>query len=373
MRPVQVWGYLDEYAADRTEILNAVDQVFSSGQLVMGKSLEEFERNFAEYLNLPHCIGLDNCTNAISIGLQSLGIQSGDEVITVANTAAPTATGIEATGATPVFVDVRESDYLMDTELLPAAITERTRAIVPVHLYGQCVNMERVTEIAAKYGLQVVEDCAQAHGAQRHRKFAGSFGSAAAFSFYPTKILGAYGDGGALVTRSETLAEKVRRLRFYGMHPQNYVVERSGHNSRLDEVQAAILSIKLTKLNSYLSARRRIADFYQRNLQGTPGLILPQTAEHNEHAYYLYVVRHPQRAEILSRLSTDFNIELNISYPWPLHRMPGFTHLFVPPGGLPVTEKLAGEIFSLPMYPSLPQEYQERVISALQIIIGKLA
>ncbi|MGL5828158.1 MAG: DegT/DnrJ/EryC1/StrS family aminotransferase, partial [Angustibacter sp.] len=182
-----------------------------------------------------------------------------------------------------------------------------------------------------------------------------------------------YGDGGALVTDSAELAERLRRLRFYGMQPQNYVVERFGHNSRLDEVQAAILRLKLRRLDDYLTARRSIAEFYSRSLVDLPGLILPTTAPHNSHAYYLYVVRHPARDEILTQLAESYDIHLSVSYPYPVHLMPGFAHLGRMPCSLPTTERLAGEIFSLPIYPSLPEEFQERVVSALRTIIDKVS
>ncbi|MFJ5974386.1 DegT/DnrJ/EryC1/StrS family aminotransferase [Streptomyces sp. NPDC093060] len=369
-----VWDYLPEYQAERADLLDAVETVFGSGRLVLGESVAGFEREFAGYLGARHCVGVDNGTNAVQLGLQALGVGRGDEVITVSNTAAPTVVAIDGTGATPVFVDVRAEDYLMDVTQVADAITPRTKALLPVHLYGQCVDMAPLRELAREHGLVVLEDCAQAHGARHHGAFAGTLGDAAAFSFYPTKVLGAYGDGGAVVTDDQGVDGALRRIRYYGMEEVYYVVETPGHNSRLDEVQAEILRRKLTRLDSYVEGRRAVARRYEEglaDLTGDGGLVLPATAAGNEHVYYVYVVRHPRRDEIIERLKA-YDISLNISYPWPVHTMTGFAHLGYREGSLPVTERLAGEIFSLPMYPSLPAGLQDKVISALREVIGSL-
>ncbi|WP_410603663.1 DegT/DnrJ/EryC1/StrS family aminotransferase [Amycolatopsis sp. lyj-90] len=366
----RVWDYLAEYETERLDLLDAVETVFNSGQLVLGASLRGFESEFAAYHGVDHCAGLDNGTNAIKIGLQALGIRPGDEVITVSNTAAPTVVAIDGTGATPVFVDVREDDFLMDTGQVEAAITERTKCLLPVHLYGQCVDMAPLKELAAKHGLSILEDCAQAHGARQHGKIAGSTGDAAAFSFYPTKVLGAYGDGGATITSDEAVAHKLRRLRYYGMDETYYTLETPAHNSRLDEVQAEILRRKLRRLDEYTAARRAVAQRYVEGL-GDTELKLPQTVPGNEHVYYVYVVRHPRRDDILERLKA-YDIHLNISYPWPVHTMTGFAHLGYEKGSLPVTEKLAGEIFSLPMYPALSADLQDKVIHAVREVLSTL-
>ncbi|MEU4575407.1 DegT/DnrJ/EryC1/StrS family aminotransferase [Nonomuraea sp. NPDC023979] len=359
----RVWDYLPEYESERADILDAVETVFASGQLVLGQSVRSFEEEFAAYHGVRHCVGVDNGTNAVKLGLQALGVGPGDEVITVSNTAAPTVVAIDAVGAVPVFVDVRPGTYLMDVERVAAAITPRTRCLLPVHLYGQCVEMEPLERLAAEHDLVILEDCAQAHGARHHGRVAGSMGHAAAFSFYPTKVLGAYGDGGATITSDPEVERALRRLRYYGMEKTYYVVSTPGHNARLDEVQAEILRRKLRRLDRYVDGRRAVAARYAEALAGT-GLVLPETAPGNEHAYYLYVVRHPRRDEILEALR-GFGIQLNVSYPWPVHTMSGFAHLGHGAGSLPVTEALAGEIFSLPMYPSLPVELQDRVIAAL--------
>ncbi|AYY12660.1 DegT/DnrJ/EryC1/StrS family aminotransferase [Actinobacteria bacterium YIM 96077] len=367
---IRVWSYLSEYEKEHADIIDAVETVFSSGKLMLSASVRGFEEEFAAYHGVPHCVGVDNGTNAIKLGLQALGVGPGDEVITVSNTAAPTVVAIDAVGATPVFVDVRADDYLMDAEQVEAAITDRTRCLLPVHLYGQAVDMRPLRELAAKHNLLILEDCAQAHGARHHGTLVGTMGDAAAYSFYPTKVLGAYGDGGATTTSDSEVARKLRRLRYYGMEDRYYVVEVPANNSRLDEVQAEILRRKLGRLDEYIADRRAVAQRYAEGLEDTD-LELPQVAENNEHVYYLYVVRHPRRDDILRRLRT-YDIELNISYPWPVHTMTGFAHLGYRQGSLPVTEKLAGEIFSLPMYPSLSIDIQDKTISALREVLKTL-
>jgi dTDP-3-amino-2,3,6-trideoxy-4-keto-D-glucose/dTDP-3-amino-3,4,6-trideoxy-alpha-D-glucose/dTDP-2,6-dideoxy-D-kanosamine transaminase len=363
-----VWNYLPEYENERADILDAVETVFRSGRLILGDSVRGFEEEYAAYHGVPHCVSVDNGTNAIKLGLQALGIGPGDEVITVSNTAAPTVVAIDAVGATPVFADIDPDSYLMDTAQVAATLTSRTRCILPVHLYGQCVDMVPLRSLAAQHDLRIFEDCAQAHGARQYGELAGTLGDAAGFSFYPTKVLGAYGDGGATITASEDIAEKLRCLRYYGMAERYYVVQTPGHNCRLDEIQAEILRRKLCRLDNYLAARRSIADRYAEALAGTD-LILPRVVDGNDHVYYLYVVRHPQRDRIIEAMK-KYDISLNVSYPWPVHIMSGFAKLGYAPGSLPVTEALAGEIFSLPMYPSLPRDTQDRVIDALCEVLG---
>lgn len=369
---IRVWDYLPEYQQERADLLDAVETVFESGQLILGTSVQGFEAEFAAYHRMPHCVGVDNGTNAVALGLQALGIGRGDEVITVSNTAAPTVVAIDAVGATPVFVDIREEDYLLDTSQVEQAITAHTRALLPVHLYGQCVDMTPIRRLAAEHDLVILEDCAQAHGARHNDQLAGTMGDAAAFSFYPTKVLGAYGDGGAVITKHETVDANLRQLRYYGMGSTYYVLRTPGHNSRLDEVQAEILRRKLRRLDGYIAARRAVAKRYAdglADLTGPEKLGLPATAAGNQHVYYVYVVRHPRRDDILDRLKA-YGIFLNISYPWPVHTMSGFEKLGYAPGALPVTERLAHEVFSLPMYPSLSEQSQEKVINALHDVMA---
>lgn len=359
---IRVWEYLPEYENERDDILDAVDAVFSSGRLILGESVRRFEEAFAAYCGAMFGVGVDNGTNALTLALRALGVGPGDEVITVPNTAVPTVSAIVTAGATPRFVDIDPRTYLMDVSQVESAITKRTKCLLPVHLYGQCVAMERLQEVAHAYGLHIIEDCAQAHGASRHGRRAGSWGEAAAFSFYPTKILGAYGDAGMVVTSDAEIAEHLRRLRFYGMEG-SYYAEEHGYNSRLDEVHAEILRRKLDRLDGYLEARRRIAERYVELLSGSP-LELPVTDEHNVHSYYLYVVRVPQRDVLLEQLRAR-GIELNVSYPWPIHVMHGYGGLGYAEGDFPESERAAREVFSLPMYPTLAEQDQRRVCETL--------
>lgn len=364
---IGVWDYLPEYRSEKEDILDAVNKVFDSGRLVMGESVKSFEQEFAAFHNMKFGVGVDNGTNALVLGLRALGVGPGDEVITVANTAAPTVVAIDQIGALPVFVDVRPEDYLMDVTQVRDRISPRTVCILPVHLYGQCVDMDPLLAVAAEHGLRVLEDCAQSHGAQHHGRMAGTMGHAGAFSFYPTKVLGAYGDGGAVLTSDEGTHQALARLRYYGMETTYYVEQTPGHNARLDEVQAEILRRKLTRLDAYIDARRAVADRYEAGLSGT-GLALPAVAAGNTHVYYVYVVRHPARDEIMARLA-ERGIQLNISYPWPVHTMRGFRKLGYDSGSLPVTENFADEIFSLPMYPALERDVQDRVIGEVHAVL----
>ncbi|PWS39771.1 daunorubicin biosynthesis sensory transduction protein DnrJ [Streptomyces sp. ZEA17I] len=365
-----VWDYLSEYENERDDIHDAIDTVLRSGQLVLGRSVRGFEQEFAAFHGVGHCVGVDNGTNAIKLGLQAAGVGPGDEVITVSNTAAPTVVAIVSVGATPVFVDVDDATYLMRVDQVEAAITPRTRCLLPVHLYGQCVDMAPLRALADRHGLVLIEDCAQAHAARHHGRLAGTFGDAAAFSFYPTKVLGAYGDAGATITSDATIDASLRRLRYYGMEERYYVVQSPGHNSRLDELHAEILRRKLRRLDGYAQGRRAIAQRYAEGL-GDTDLVLPAIAPGNDHVYYVYVVRHPRRDAVIEALKA-YDISLNISYPWPVHTMSGFAHLGWRKGSLPVTEKAAGEIFSLPMYPSLPGGVQDKVIGALRDVLATL-
>jgi aminotransferase EvaB len=364
------WDYLDEYAAERDDILDAVDSVFSSGRLILGESVRGFESEFAAYHDVRHAVGVDNGTNAITLALLALGVGKGDEVITVSHTAAPTVLAIDAAGATPVFVDIDPGTYLMAVDRVAAAITERTRCVVPVHLYGQCADLAALRRLADSHGLAMVEDCAQAHGARTGGRLAGTVGSAAAFSFYPTKVLGAYGDGGAVLTGDDEVAARLRRLRYYGMEDRYYVTETPGFNCRLDEVHAEILRRKLRRLDTYLAARRAIARRYRDGLADLD-LRLPVVATGNEHAYHLYVVRHPRRDDILDALRAH-DVQLAVHYRWPVHLMSGFAHLGYRRGDLPVTESAADEVFSLPMYPSLRPDTQDRVIDLLREVVKTL-
>lgn len=365
---IKVWDYLREYEAERNEILAAVDGVFRSGKLILGENVRLFEEEFAAYCGVRHGVGVDNATNGLFLALKALGIGQGDEVITVSNTAVPTVSAIVAAGAVPRFVDVSEDTLLMDVTALDAAVTKKTRCILPVHLFGQCVDMTVVRDVARAHRLHVVEDCSQSHGATQKGLRAGAMSDISVFSFYPTKPLGTYGDGGMVMTDSDEAAKKLRRLRFYGMD-QVYYAEEHGYNSRLDEVHAAILRAKLRKLGSYISARREIADRYAELLGGT-NLRLPVTAPGNDHVYYVYVCRHEAGRDRLVEELRARDIHLNISYPWPIHTMRGYAELGYSEGDFPVTEEAARQIFSLPMYPALSRHDQETVCQAIHELLA---
>tara|TARA_Y100000748_G_scaffold302132_1_gene303717 strand:- start:90 stop:1214 length:1125 start_codon:yes stop_codon:yes gene_type:complete len=373
---IKVWDYLKEYDAMREEILDAVDQVFKNGVLVFGPKLQEFEEKFSEYNQCKFGIGVGNCTDAITIALRACNIGSGDEVITTSNTAVPTVTAIVNSGASVKFVDINEYS-LIDVSKITNAINDKTKAIIPVHLYGQMCDMNAIMDIAKKNNLKVIEDCAQAHGATYFGKKAGSIGDIGCYSFYPTKIFGAYGDGGFITTNKENLFDKMQRIRFLGMERKKmssghwngkyYAVEH-GTNSRLDEVHAAILLKKLPHLDEWINRRRQIAERYNRELKDT-NLELPKEHKDNKHAYYIYVVAHKDRDQIMKSL-TEKNIHLNISYPWPIHIMDAYKHFVCSTCDcLTKTEDMAKKIFSLPMYPTLTDDEQGEVIKELKKII----
>jgi len=366
---IKVWDYLVEYAQEKEEVLSAIEEVLDSGWLILGSKVKAFEAAYAEYSDTKFGIGVANGTDAIFLALKALGVGVGDEVITVSNTAIPTVSAIVSTGATPVFVDINEDTYLMDTSKIEVVITSKSKCILPVHLYGQCVDMDAVNAIAKKHNLFVLEDCAQSHGALYKRAKAGSLSDISTTSFYPTKILGTYGDGGMVNTNNEELANKMKRLRFYGAEKTYYAIEH-GYNSRLDELHASILLNKIKHLDSYVKRRRQLANQYNELLMDTD-LILPYEADYGKHAYYLYVVRHAKRDVIIEELKKQ-NILVNISYPWPIHTMSGYSYLRNKDGDLPVTEKVANEIFSLPMYPSLRDEEQLKVSEVLHEILTSL-
>jgi aminotransferase EvaB len=367
---IRVWDYRQEYEAERADLLAAVDQVMRSGCLILGESVRSFEREFSSYCGAQEGVGLNSGTDALTLGLRALDIGPGDEVITTANTAIPTVAAIVSAGGAPRFVDIDPATYLMDVSALEAAITPRTRCIVPVHLFGQCVDMDVVEAVASRHGLSVLEDCAQCTGARYRGRPAGSTSRLAAFSFYPTKVLGAYGDGGMVVTSDKVLAARLRRLRAYGTEG-TYYAEEHGYNSRLDELQAEILRRKLPRISRYIAARRALARRYDEQLRGL-GLTLPLAPPERGHVYHLYVVRHPARDAIVKGLAAR-DITAGIHYPWPIHRMRGYAALGYGEGSLPVTEQAASEIMSLPMYPMLTTSDQDRICAALREVVAGLA
>jgi aminotransferase EvaB len=309
-------------------------------------------------------VGVNSGTDAICIALAAVGITAGDEVITVPNTAVPTVSAIQTLGARPVLVDVGDDDLLMDVSQVEAAITSRTKAIVPVHLYGQCVDLDPLMEIAGRHGLKVVEDCAQSQGSLYKDRQCGCIGDASIFSFYPTKLLGGYGDGGMVLSGDEAVVALARSLRFYGME-ESYYAERHGYNSRLDEVQAAILALKLPRVEGWIARRREIAEKYRQAFAGS-GLRTPKENAYGRHVYHLFVVETlGDRDATLERIKAR-GLKCSVQYRWPIHLMRGYEHLGYRAGQFPVAEKKAQHIFSLPIYPHLQDREVDEIIDVVK-------
>jgi dTDP-4-amino-4,6-dideoxygalactose transaminase len=356
-----------ESMACREALDAAIQRVLDRGRYILGEEVAAFEREFAGYLGAKDAVGVATGTDALMLALRAVGVGPGDEVITVSHTAVATVVGIENSGARPVLVEVDAATFTLAPERLAEAVTPRTKAIVPVHLYGQPADLAAILPLAHEHGFAVVEDCAQAHGAACRSdrdglwQKVGTLGDAAAFSFYPTKNLGALGDGGCVVTEDPVLAEKLRRLREYGWQ-ERYVSAERGWNSRLDEIQAAILRVKLPELKRWNAARQEIAAFYDARLAGSP-VICPARAADRLHVFHQYVVRIPQRDRVRAALAGS-GIGTAIHYPVPVHRQPAYERL----GDgvdLATTEKLSAEILSLPMHPHLGLEAAETVAAAL--------
>lgn len=347
MNAIPFWNPLPEYEEIATEVHTAISRVLSSGTLILGPEVTAFEKKFARFVGCRYGVGVGNGTDAISIGLRTLDVGKGDEVITAANTAIPTVTAIIAAGATPKLVDVLPDTLLMDPMKLEARITKRTRCIIPVHLYGQLCDMDGIMKITRAKKVFVLEDFAQATGAGRVR------GDIGCFSFYPTKIIGAYGDGGMITTNNATLAKRARMLRVYGTKGSYNAIIQGGVNSRLDELHAAILSVKLKYIRRWIKERRRLAQRYQ-----------PEKIANN-HVYHLYIVRHKNR-EMIRKHFQKRGIGTAIHYPVPIHLMPAFKNLGYKKGDFPISEEAARTALSLPLYPGLTDEEQDRIIRSLK-------
>ncbi len=367
---------LGEYRSIQAEIDAAVARTLHSGWYILGREVAAFEEEFAAFLqarggDAVTCIGVNSGTDALQLALMACDVGPGDEVITTAHTAVATAAAISLTGATPVFVDIAPQTYTMDPAALAAAITPRTKAVIPVHLYGHPAEMEPILAIAAQAGIRVIEDCAQAHGARYRGRSVGGLGDLGCFSFYPTKNLGAMGDGGAVVSRDPQLAERVRLLREYGWTPAaRYVSQVEGMNSRLDEMQAAILRAKLAHLEAWNEARRQVAAWYADLLPDT--LVKPVERVGCEHVYHLYVVRVAERDAVRRELAAH-GIGSGIHYPVPIHMQPAYQGAAGVRHDLSHTEAAASEILSLPMHPHMSQEQARATAEALRRITGRAA
>ena len=338
------------------EMLQIIQRVLKSGCFILGEETKQFEYEFSKYIGAKFGIGVNSGSDALYLAVKSLGISTGDEVITVSHTMISTVDAITRNGAKPIFVDIDPETYLMDVSKVEAEISEKTRAILPVHLYGQSVDMGPLMEIAEKHGLYVIEDACQAHGAKYRNAKVGSIGDIGCFSFYPTKNLGAYGDGGMLTTSNKELADKLIKMRNYGQSAK-YYYDFVGVNSRLDEIQAAILRVKLRHLDEWNEKRRKTAKLYNDLLSKT-GVTTPIEKEYAKHVYHLYVIRHRHRDKLQEYLLKQ-GVQTLIHYPIPVHNQ----RAYMRSDKLPTTEKICSEILSLPIYPWLKED-EVRTISA---------
>jgi dTDP-4-amino-4,6-dideoxygalactose transaminase len=359
--------FREEYEAISKEILPSVLGVLKSGSYILGRRLEEFEKAFSGYVGVKHGIGVNSGTDALYLAVRVLGISKGDEVLTVSHTFQPTADAIVRNGARPVFVDIDPETYVMDASKIEERITKRTKAIIPVHLYGHPVDMDPVLEIAEENDLRVIEDACQAHGAEYKGKRVGSLGDVSCFSFYPTKNLGGYGDGGMLLTNKRELGEKFKAWRNYGQF-KKYYHSFVGLNSRLDEIQAAMLSSKLRHLDKWNEMRRKNAEFYNEFLEDS-NVVTPIEKEYAKHVYYLYVIRHRRRDE-LKRFLERKGVQTLVHYPVPIHRQKAYKD-YRHAVRLPATEKACKEILSLPIHPLL-QKREIQTISNCVVEYNKL-
>jgi dTDP-4-amino-4,6-dideoxygalactose transaminase len=349
-----------QYMAHQQELDDALRRVLASGWYILGDEVRAFEEEFAAYLGVSHCVGVGNGTEALHLALAACGIGGGDQVITVSHTAVATTAAIDLAGAEPVFVDIDPTTYNMDPNLLKNRITSKTKAVIPVHLYGNPAPMQEIQTIAKAHGLRVIEDCAQAHGATYQGKRVGSFGDMACFSFYPTKNLGALGDGGAIVTCDAELADEVRLLREYGW-AERFVSHIPGWNSRLDEIQAALLRVKLKYLDVDNARRIELAERYHEGLSET-GIVLPVQPKDAVQVYHLYVIRAEERSSLQAYLRSK-DIGATVHYPVPVHLQPAYEKYAV---RLPNTELAADEVLSLPMYPELAENQVQFVIDSIR-------
>jgi len=359
--PVPMLDLTPEVEALWPELAAAFERVMRSGQFVGGPEVVAFETEVADYLGVKHAVALNSGTDALVIALRALGIGPGDEVITTPFTFFATAEAIAHVGATPVFVDVDERSFNLDASLVEAAVTPRTKAVLPVHLYGRPADMDAVMDVAGRHGLKVVEDCAQSFGAAWRGRKTGSIGHVGTFSFYPTKNLGAFGDGGLLATDDDVVAAAARMLRDHGSE-RRYVNVILGYNSRLDALQAAMLRVKLPHVDAWNERRRDVARRYGELLQGVAGVVAPEVTP--EHVFHQYTVRVPSlRRDALRERLARAGVSTMVYYPVPLHRLPVFSHLGA---SCPVSERLAGEVLSLPVGPMLRPEAQLAVAAALR-------
>lgn len=363
---------LVDLAAQQAEIADEVtaglEEVFAATAFVGGPAVSAFETEYAQYIGAQHCIGVANGTDALELALRGVGVRAGGEVILPANTFIATAEAVSRIGAVPVLVDVDDEHLLIDPAQVEGAITDRTQAIVPVHLFGQVAPVEALLPLAEAAGVAVVEDAAQSQGARRHGRAAGTLGAAAGTSFYPGKNLGAAGDAGAVTTDDLDVADRVRVIAAHGSR-KKYDHEAIGFNSRLDTVQAVVLRAKLERLTRWNEQRRAAADHYGELLADLEGVRAPRSAAGNEDVWHLYVVRVDERDRVLAELN-EAGVGAGIHYPVPVHLTGAYAHLGLGRGSFPVSERAAEQILSLPIFPHLSREQQDHVVSTLRTAVG---
>jgi len=358
-----------QYERIKDEIAAAIGEVLPTGCYTLGPQVAAFEQEFAAYCQAKHCLGIANGTEALHLALLACGVGPGDEVITVPNTYIATVFAISYCGATPVFVDVDPVTFNMDVAQIEARITPRTKAILPVHLYGQAVDMDPLIEIARRRKLWVIEDAAHAHGARYKGRMAGSLGHIGCFSFYPTKVMGCYGDGGAVTTSDPDLYDRIKVLRYMGQH-EKYLHEIIGYQQRLDELQAAILRVKLQHLEDWIAGRRRVAERYNELLAGLP-IVTPCEVGDVRHVYYMYTIRTPRRDELITHLA-ERGIGSQVMYPLEAPYQPAYAHLGHGMGDFPVADAQVKDILCLPMYPELAGDQIEQVAGAMRGFFGSV-
>ena len=361
---VDVFSLKKQYEDIKDEVKRPIEKVMLSGGFILGEDVGLFEQEFSDYCGVEYGVGVNSGTDALFLACLACGIGKGDEVITMPYTYIATALGISMTGASPVFVDIDEKTYNIDPSKIEKTITKKTKAILPVHLYGHPADMDPIMEIAKKHKLKVIEDCAQAHGALYKNKKVGSFGDASCFSFYPTKNLGAFGDGGMVLTGSQEIKERALLFRDYGRRGR-YEHVLKGYNSRLDTLQAAILRVKLRHLDRWNDARRKNAELYTKLFnEKKADMVLPYEANYARHVYHLYAVRVKNRKGIMEDLA-EKGVRTLIHYPIPIHMQEAYKDLGYKKGDFPISEKCCEEILTLPMYPELPEEDIRYVVDSL--------
>jgi len=351
-----------KYKRYKKEINSSIRRVFERGWFIAGPERIEFENKFCRYLGAKYAVGVNSGTDSIAAALKAVGIKSGDEVITTSHTATPTISAIRIAGAIPVFVDIDRSTMNINPYLIEKKITSRTKAILPVHLYGYPADMDIICKLADKYNLQVIEDACQAHGAKINQKSAGSFGDLGCFSFYPTKNLSSFSDSGAIVTNNKFLATKVKSLKNYGFTHKKYISEQLGFNSRSDELQAIYLQASLKQLSKWMAKRVFLAKRYIKNLSNLP-LILPSFKDESEHVFNVFVIR-TKRRDFLKKHLQQKGIETIIHYPLPIHLQPAFRYL--PKVSLPITEQVSKEVLSLPIFPQMTLGQQDYICESIR-------